>query len=120
MTFGQNMSMDNLRRYEWLNGYIASLKAKEDLEAVKRRLAACSPIEYFAFKDGQAVADRRRAFVEGWRALQREFCRPVGPDGGDLELSSESERAAWSRLGLRAYVNPQGFEPLPDRKEQKT
>jgi hypothetical protein len=120
MSFRENTTMSDLRNYQWLDAYLEGQKAKEDLEAVKRRLAALSPIEFFQFKDGLVVADRRRAFVEGWKALQKEFCKAVSPTGHDLELSSEAERAAWSRLGLRAYVNPQGFEPIKQRKENRT
>jgi hypothetical protein len=110
--------MEDLRRYEWLPGYIESKKARQDLEQIKRRLAELSPIEFFQFKDGLVVEDKRKKFVEGWRALQKEFCRAVGPTGHDLKLSSEAEQAAWSRLGLRAHINRNGFEPIPERKEK--
>jgi hypothetical protein len=109
----------DLRTYTWLDDFLKSLDARQDLEKIKRRLASLSPIEFFTFKNGQAVEDKRRAFVEGWKALQREFCKAVGPTGHSLEYSSVSEKQAWRQLGLHKHINKDGFEPLEWRREKK-
>ncbi len=96
---------------------IAGLDKK--LTALKDRLKAASPAEFFTMKNGQVAHDMRSEFTTHWRGVQATSSEKIGPMGFPLGQSPAIEQAAHKALQIGQAVNPAGLAANPRRADYR-
>lgn len=92
------------KRFEKINLSLSSLTAD---------LHEFSPATFTVWRGDKVVSDTRLTFVEHWEDIQSQLNAPAGPRALELAASSDAEKNAWRKLGLAAFINPDGLNPNP-------
>lgn len=90
-------------------------KIASKIAGLKVDLSELSPSKFFMKWKGGMILDIRTAFVEHWMSYQAQVNGPCNPRGIVLEYCEPVEQAAWHKLNLKQYVDPEAqFSPNPN------
>lgn len=99
---------------------ISAVQRKKNLEKINSQIASLtaelreySPAIYCTWSGDKIISDIRHEFVEFWQDIQEQLNAPAGPRALELSASSVAEQNAWEKLGMAAFVNPNGIKPNP-------